>query len=74
MLLTLAVVAFSAWRVSVMTISTAIRNLPEPPQREGGRRWILAVLGARRSAPADRLSGAAAMRQRPLMLGDLARS
>ena len=30
-LLTLLVVAFSAWRVSVMTISTAIRNLPEPP-------------------------------------------
>ena len=29
-LLTLLVVAFSAWRVSVMTISTAIRNLPEP--------------------------------------------
>jgi len=30
-LLTLVVVAVSAWRVSVMTISTAIRNLPEPP-------------------------------------------
>ena len=30
-LLTLVVVAFSAWRVSTMTIATAIRNLPEPP-------------------------------------------
>ena len=37
-LLTLVVVAISAWRVSLMTISTAIRNLPEPtaPRR---RRW-----------------------------------
>ena len=32
-LLTLVVVAFSAWRVSTMTIATAIRNLPEPPSR-----------------------------------------
>ena len=31
-LLTLVVVAVSAWRVSVMNISTAIRNLPEPPR------------------------------------------
>ena len=30
-LLTLVVVAFSAWRVSRMNIVTAIRNLPEPP-------------------------------------------
>ena len=29
-LLTLAVVAVSAWRVSTMTISAAIRNPPEP--------------------------------------------
>jgi putative ABC transport system permease protein len=45
MLLTLAVVALSAWRVSVLTISTAIRNLPEPiTAREGRRRWILGVV------------------------------
>jgi putative ABC transport system permease protein len=42
-LLTLVVVAVSAWRVSRMTISTAIRNLPEPPAPRR-RRWLLAVL------------------------------
>jgi putative ABC transport system permease protein len=45
MLLTLVVVAFSAWRVSVMTISTAIRNLPEPPVHKRRRRWLLALVG-----------------------------
>jgi putative ABC transport system permease protein len=43
MLLTLVVVAVSAWRVSVMNVSTAIRNLPEPPI---GRRRRRLVLGA----------------------------
>ena len=45
-LLTLIVVAFSAWRVSRMNIVTAIRDLPEP--LEGGhrrRRWVLGALG-----------------------------
>ena len=43
-LLTLAVVAFSAWRVSRMNIVTAIRNLPEPPrEKERRRRWLLGV-------------------------------
>ncbi len=44
-LLTLVVVAFSAWRVSVMTISTAIRNLPEPPVTRRRRRLVLALVG-----------------------------
>jgi len=44
-LLTLAVVAFSAWRVSTMTISTAIRNLPEPPVPHRRRRLALALAG-----------------------------
>jgi putative ABC transport system permease protein len=44
-LLTLAVVAFSAWRVSMMTISTAIRNLPEPPAPRRRRRLVLALVG-----------------------------
>ena len=44
-LLTLGVVAFSAWRVSVMTISTAIRNLPEPPSPRRRRRLVLALVG-----------------------------
>jgi putative ABC transport system permease protein len=40
-LLTFAVVAFSAWRVSRMNIVSAVRNLPEPPAAKGRRRrWI----------------------------------
>ena len=45
MLLTLVVVAVSAWRVSVMTISAAIRNLPEPPTTKRRRRLVLALVG-----------------------------
>jgi putative ABC transport system permease protein len=44
-LLTLAVVAVSAWRVSTMTISAAIRNLPEPAAPHRRRRLALAVVG-----------------------------
>ena len=45
-LLTLAVVAFSAWRVSRMNIVTAIRDLPDPPTEKGRRRrWILGIAG-----------------------------
>ena len=45
-LLTLAVVSFSAWRVSRMNIVSAIRNLPEPPAAGGRRaRWLLGAIG-----------------------------
>jgi putative ABC transport system permease protein len=45
-LLTLAVVVFSARRVSRMNIVTAIRDLPEPPQEKGRkRRWLPGSLG-----------------------------
>lgn len=45
-LLTLVVVAFSAWRVSRMNIVTAIRNLPEPRVEKSRRRsWLLGVAG-----------------------------
>jgi len=44
-LLTLAVVAVSAWRVSRMTISTAIRNLPEPPSTKRRRQLVRALAG-----------------------------
>jgi putative ABC transport system permease protein len=44
-LLTLAVVAVSAWRVSTMTISAAIRNLPEPRSPRRRRRLLLAAVG-----------------------------
>jgi len=40
LLLTLLVVAISAWRVSVMTIAAAIRGLPEPTQPRR-RRWLV---------------------------------
>ncbi|HEX4745724.1 MAG TPA: FtsX-like permease family protein [Gaiellaceae bacterium] len=45
LLLTLVVVAVSAWRVSRMTISAAIRNLPEPPTTRRRRRLVLALAG-----------------------------
>jgi putative ABC transport system permease protein len=45
-LLTLAVVVFSARRVSRMNIVTAIRDLPEPPQEKSHRRrWLWAAFG-----------------------------
>jgi putative ABC transport system permease protein len=45
-LLTLAVVAFSAWRVSRMNIVSAIRNLGDPPTAKlRRRRWLLGVAG-----------------------------
>jgi putative ABC transport system permease protein len=45
LLLTLLVVAVSAWRVSVMTIAAAIRGLPEPGQPHRRRRLVLALAG-----------------------------
>jgi len=45
-LLTLAVVVFSARRVSRMNIVTAIRDLPEPPAEKGRkRRWLPGAIG-----------------------------
>jgi putative ABC transport system permease protein len=44
-LLTLIVVTVSAWRVSVLNIATAVRNLPEPPKRRRRRRHVLPLLG-----------------------------
>ncbi len=67
-LLTLVVVAVSAWRVSRMTISSAIRNLPEPSVRGGRRRWALAAMGLALGALLA-LSGATGGRATPLMLG-----
>jgi putative ABC transport system permease protein len=66
-LLTLAVVAVSAWRVSRMTISTAIRDLPEPPP-QGRRRWALAALGLA-AGLLIAISGAAGGQATPLLLG-----
>ena len=44
-LLTFVVVALSAWRVSVLTIASAVRNLPEPPRVRTRRRWLGSSLG-----------------------------
>lgn len=67
-LLTLVVVAVSAWRVSVLNIATAVRNLPEPPRRRTKRRWIgsLLVLIFALALIASGISSAVAM---PFMLG-----
>src|SRR6266545_5554312 len=43
-LLTLVVVAVSAWRVSVLNITAAVRNLPEPARRRKKRGWIGAAI------------------------------
>jgi putative ABC transport system permease protein len=68
MLLTLVVVAISAWRVSVMNISSAIRSLPEPPRRARRRRLVLAfaaiLLGS-----ALAVSGTSSGTATPVMLG-----
>jgi putative ABC transport system permease protein len=68
LVLTLAVVAFSAWRVSRMTISAAIRNLPEPPAPRRRRRWVLGVVGALLGALLA-FQGAAGGQGTPLLLG-----
>jgi putative ABC transport system permease protein len=67
-LLTLAVVAVSASRVSRMTIASAIRDLPEPPPAGQRRRLVRAGAGIAFGALliASGLSSAAAT---PLMLG-----
>jgi putative ABC transport system permease protein len=67
-LLTLAVVALSAWRVSRMTVASAIRNLPEPIQPRRRRRVAVALAGVLVGG-AIAVSGAAASRATPLMLG-----
>jgi putative ABC transport system permease protein len=67
-LITLAVVAFSAWRVSVMTISTAIRNLPEPVHLHRRRRLALGLAGIALGLLLA-VAGASSSQASPLMLG-----
>ncbi|HWS46184.1 MAG TPA: FtsX-like permease family protein, partial [Acidimicrobiia bacterium] len=68
-LLTLVIVALSAWRVSVVNIVTAIRNLPDPRRRPRRRRSILTgslvvLLGALFA-----VSGRSGQQAMPFMLG-----
>lgn len=67
-LLTLAVVAFSAWRVSRMTIATAIRNLPEPGIRHRRGR-LIASFAVLAFGLVLAVAGAAGGQATPLMLG-----
>jgi putative ABC transport system permease protein len=67
--LTFLVVAFSAWRVSVLNIVTAVRNLPDPPRHDRGKRGLavgVAVAGLGALMVVAGASGAQAM---PLLLG-----
>ena len=69
-LLTLVVVAVSAWRVSAMTIAAAIRNLPEPPPRAAaGAARARGRSGIALGALLDVLGRRARARATPLMLG-----
>jgi putative ABC transport system permease protein len=68
MLLTLVVVTVSAWRVSVMNVSTAIRNLPEPPTGRRRRRLVLAAVAILLGS-ALVISGASSGTATPVMLG-----
>jgi putative ABC transport system permease protein len=68
LLLTLVVVALSAWRVSAMNISTAIRNLPEPPVARRRRRLVLATVAIGLGLLLS-FSGAHSGTATPLMLG-----
>jgi len=44
-LLTLLIVTASAWRVSVLNVSQAIRNLPDPSHHRRRRSWLLGMVG-----------------------------
>jgi len=68
-LLTLVVVAVSAWRVSVLTIATAVRNLPEPPKRRGGKRRVALALGGVLLGAAMTAAGVSSAQLLPFMLG-----
>jgi putative ABC transport system permease protein len=67
-LLTFLVVAFSAWRVSVLNIVTAVRGLPDPPSRRGRRGWI-AGIGTVAVGALFVVSGRGSAQAMPFLLG-----
>jgi putative ABC transport system permease protein len=68
-LLTFAIVAISAWRVSVLNIVAAVRGLPEPAAPRGGRRRVaLGLLGVG-AGVALAAAGLGAAQSTPFSLG-----
>jgi putative ABC transport system permease protein len=67
-LLTLAVVGLSAWRVSRMTVAAALRNLPEPVSLKRRRRLTVALTGIGLGLLLA-ISGGSTGQATPLMLG-----
>ncbi|HEX4777142.1 MAG TPA: FtsX-like permease family protein, partial [Acidimicrobiia bacterium] len=68
-LLTLVVVAFSAWRVSVLNIVTAVRNLPDPARTKPGRRRLTAACVVLAFGALLAVSGRTSAQAMPFMLG-----
>jgi putative ABC transport system permease protein len=68
-LLTFAVVTFSAWRVSRMNIVTAIRDLPEPPVRKNRKRRSVAAAAGIVLGVVIAASGASSKAAVPFNLG-----
>jgi putative ABC transport system permease protein len=67
-LLTFLVVAFSAWRVSVLNIVTAVRGLPDPPRRRGRRGWLIGT-GTAAVGALFAVSGHSSAQAMPFLLG-----
>ena len=68
-LLTLVVVALSAWRVSVVNIVTAIRNLPDPRTRPRRRRGLIMSAAVIALGGFLIASGRSSSQAMPFMLG-----
>jgi putative ABC transport system permease protein len=68
-LLSLLVVTISAGRVSVLNISSAVRNLPDPGARRHGKRRSALMLGAVAVGTLLLVSGVGAAKGTPFILG-----
>jgi putative ABC transport system permease protein len=68
-LLTLAVVGVSAWRVSRLNIVAAVRNTPEPVARRRGRRRIATAIATIAAGVGLTASGLSAAHATPFSLG-----
>ncbi|MGZ6886533.1 MAG: ABC transporter permease [Acidimicrobiia bacterium] len=68
-IITFAVVAVSAWRVSVLNIVTAVRNLPDPVRRDRPRRGLVGGVVALVLGGVLIVAGVGGTQTMPLMLG-----